>query len=482
MEELDIQTIGRRSVKSVGAVISRQFILYAISFATSLVLITFLSPKDLGIYAVVVAMQSIISFFTDFGLGAALVQSKNPLTNDDLKTTFTLQTIITFAIFVVVLILSGPIAGFFKLDAAGVRLLLAFVFTIFLSSFKIIPSILLERAIKFEKLVIPHIAEAVIYNAVLIVLVLQGLRLDAYFWAVLLAGIGGIPFYYFISFWKISFGIKRSSIHHLHYGVQFQAKNILATVKDDLLTVMLAKFLPFASLGYINTAQGFAFYPFRFVTDSVTKVTFSTYARIQGHEGHTRTAIEKSLFFVSGIMFPLMLGLILTGPYFIHFIPKWHAKWEPAIVSLVFFSLNAMVSSLSNVLINVLDASGKVKTTLQLMVVWTFLTWFLTLALIKVYGYNGVAIASFIVTLTIVFTVYLVKKIVKFDFFKSIYKPTISSLVMVAVTVSLTKLFVSNIPTLIVTIIIAGLVYAGSLYLLSGKELKEDFRFIFPKV
>lgn len=478
-QELDIHTISRRSVHGVFAVLSRQLILNLISFGASIVIITFLTPKDLGIYAAITAMQRIISFFTDFGLGAALVQKKESLLKDDLTTTFTVQTLITFIIFLIVLALSPLLLSLFKLDATGIKLLLAFVLTIFLSSFKLIPSILLERAIHFEKLVVPHIIEALIYNGVLVVLVLHGFRLDAYSWAVLLSALGGIPFYYYISPWKLSFGIKKSSLKHLHYGLQYQAKNILATIKDDLLTVILAKLLPFSALGYLNFAEGFAFFPLRFVTDSVTRVTFASYARMQGNKDYMRIGIEKSLFFVSLLMFPAMIGLILTGPFFIHFIPKWHAKWEPAIVSLVFFSLNAMVSSLSNVLVNFLDASGKVKITLRLMILWTILVWVLTLVFIHIYGFNGVAIASFLVTLTLGITVYMVRKIVPFSLWRSISRPLFATLGMAGVILLFTRLIGSDVLTLLLTVSIGALSYSVLLYLIAGKEIIQDYKYIF---
>lgn len=78
------------------------------------------------------------------------------------------------------------------------------------------------------------------------------------------------------------------------------------------------------------------------------------------------------------------------------------------------FSLNALVSSMSGILVNVLDATGRVKTTLKLMILWTILTWIFTWIGIFIFGYNGVAIASFIITLTIFITIRLVKE--KFNF------------------------------------------------------------------
>lgn len=471
MEELDFIRLGKQSIHGVIALISRQFVLQIISVVTFLLISSILLPADIGIYTAVIAMQRIVSFFTDFGLGAALIQKKEELTQDDLMTSFTIQAGITLIIFLLVFIFRDSIASFFKLNDQGVRLLIALVFTIFISSFKTIPSILLERKIKFEKLVIPQIAEALAFNIVLIILVLRGFRVDSYTYAFMVSALIGLPIYYHISPWKIRIGINRKSLFYLKYGIQFQAKNILATIKDDLLTVILTKFLSFTQIGYIGFAQRISFISYRYIVDSVTKVTFSSYSRLQGNKSLMKKAIERSLFYVSSAMFPLVTVTIILAPFVINYFPRWQNKWEPAVFSIIFFSLNAGISSLSGILVNMLDASGKVRTTLNLMVIWTALTWILTPIFILYFGYNGVAIASFIVTLTIFYTVYLVKKLVNFNLLESIIKPSIATLLMGIVLYTGSKYLVTNIYTLAIMAIAGGAVYVVVYYLLAKSEI-----------
>lgn len=474
MEKLNVDLIIKRSIRGIFTLISRTFILNIISFVSFLVITSVLGASEIGIYVAVIAIQRVISFFTDFGLGAALVQKKEELKQEDITTSFTVQALITLSIFIIVAVSLGQFAMFLKLNIEAQRLLLVLVFTIFLSSFKTIPSILLERTLKFSKLVIPQIAESLAFNGILVALVLKGYGISSFSWAFLISSFIGIPFYYFVSPWKISIGISRKSLNYLKYGIQFQAKNILGTIKDDLLTVILIRFLSFTQIGYIGFAQRLAFYVFRYVVDSVTKVTFSAYSRAQHDLAFLRQAIEKSLFFVSASMFPILFGLIVVSPYLIRFYPNWHNKWEPAAFSIIFFCLNAAVSSLSGILVNVLDATGKVKVTLRLMVMWTFLIWILTPLFIHFYGYNGVSVASFLVTTTIVYTVFLVKKIVEFNFFSSIRNPLVGSVLMIMVVFILSNLFAKNLLSLVFVILTGGIFYLVCLFILSGKELKAD--------
>jgi O-antigen/teichoic acid export membrane protein len=268
----------------------------------------------------------------------------------------------------------------------------------------------------------------------------------------------------------------------LKFGAQFQAKNILATIKDDLLTVILAKILPFGEIAYIGFAQRLAFYTYRYTVDSVTRVSFSALSRLQHDKDHLRLAIEKSLFFISFVMFPTLFTLMFIAPSLIHYFPNWQGKWEPAIPSLIFFLLNALISSFSGILINVLDATGRVKTTLKMMILWTAMTWILTPLLIYSFGFNGVAMASFIITLTIFITIYLVKKIVDFSFYQSIYKPAIATAVLsIYLLFIANKFFIRDLLSLIIVIIIGALIYLACIYVLAKKEVENDIKILFKK-
>lgn len=482
MEELELNVIISRAVGGVFALISRNIVLKLIATAASLIVFSKLSPGDVGIYTIVVAFQQVLSFFTDFGLGAALVQKKEQVTQADITTVFTLQALVTFGIFIFVLLLLQPITQFLKLNTAGVYLLLSLVFSIFLSSFKLIPSILLERKIQFSKLVIPHIIESLTFNLILIMLVLQNYGVMSYTWAFLISSLVGIPVYYYISPWKFSFGIERKSLHLLKFGTQFQLKNILATIKDNLLFIFLPKFLPLSQIGYIGFAQKISLLPYGYFVDTVTKVMFSAYARMQHDTAVMKKAIEKSLFFISFAIFPTMIGLIITMPHIIQYMPlHWNNKWEATYTSIIFFSLNAILSSLSSILINVLDANGKVKITLYLMVLWTILTWVLTPLLIVKYGFDGVAMASFLISLTIGITIILVKRIVEFRFFKSIYKPAIASICMGVLVLFMDKFLVTNLFSLIVIMIVGGVIYMALMFILARNEVKKDLRLLLKK-
>jgi PST family polysaccharide transporter len=234
---------------------------------------------------------------------------------------------------------------------------------------------------------------------------------------------------YIISPWRISFHISRDVARKLlRFGVPFQLNGFIALLKDDLLTVFLGKILPFAQVGYIGWAKKWAEVPLRLIMDSVIRVTFPAFARLQESKEHLRAAIEKTLLGLSITMFPITVGLLFFVQPLIGIIPKY-AKWEPAIASFYLLTLNAILAGLTTPLTNALNAIGKIKVTLGLMVMWTALTWIFTVTLIHFFGYYGVSIAFLAVSTTIVVVVKLVKRYVEFSFWKSIIWALVAAVV-----------------------------------------------------
>ena len=478
MEEVDISHVTKRSVRGIFALVYRTFAIQILGFGANLLLTIFLSPSIFGVFFVVSAAIAFLSYFSDIGLAAALIQKKESLTEEDLKTTFTIQQILVVSVVVIALVLSGFIRNFYHLDNEGVFLFQALIFAFFLSSLKTIPSIILERGLNFEKLVIPQIVESIFFNIVVVVLAINGFGITSFSIAVLARGLSGLITMYIVSPWRIRFGFsKKSASRLLSFGIPFQANSFLALVKDDLLIAYLGKVLPIAQVGYIGFAQKWAFTPLRLIMDNIIRITFPSFSRLQHDKNILSKALEKSIFAASFLIFPSLVGLVILSPYFIKLIPKY-TKWEPALISLTFFSVNAILSSISTPLTNALNAIGKIKITLYLMVFWTIATWVLTPIAIVIFGFNGVSAASAFIALSLVVVVYLTKKYIDFNIFSITIYPLLCTFIMGGTIYFISPFVVRNILSLLIMIITGAILYFGLMFIFAKRILLSDIELI----
>ena len=142
------------------------------------------------------------------------------------------------------------------------------------------------------------------------------------------------------------------------------------------------------------------------------------------------------------------------------------------------FGINAILSSISTPLTNALNAIGKIKTTLYLMIFWTIATWVLTPIVIMSYGFNGVAIASAIISLSVVLVIYLVKKHINFSIITVTLSPAIATAIMAVVLLIISPILVHNFPMFFLTIFIGAVVYLGTVYLLAHELIRSDVQLI----
>jgi len=478
MEEIDIAAIKKRTIRGVLALTSRTLIIQVVGFISNLLLTIFLSPTIFGVYFVVTASIAFLSYFSDIGLAAALIQKRDKISHDDLKTTFTIQQILVLSLVILALVLSRNFGSFYHLNEKGVWLFQALIVSFFLSSLKTIPSVILERNLQFEKLVIPQIVETLTFNILAVIFAFKGFGVTSFTIAVLGRGITGLIAMYLIAPWRISLGVSKNSASKLlSFGIPFQTNSFLALIKDDLLIAYLGRVLPLNQVGFIGFAQKWAFTPLRLIMDNIIRITFPSFSRLQDEKNLLSSALEKSVFASIVLVFPSLAGLVVLSPYFISLIPKY-SKWEPALLSLGFFAANAAFSSISTPLTNTLNAIGKIKVSLYFMVFWTAATWILTPILIAVYGFNGVSIASFVISLSLFAVIFAVRKYVDFNFLGVIKNPLIATFIMGTVLYFASRILVSDFLSLSIMIILGVVIYFLVLFVLAKDQLLADLRFV----
>ena len=257
MEDIDIALIKKKSLTGVIALTSRTFLLQLITFVGGLLLTILLSPQIYGVFFIVQAVISFLGYFADIGLAAALIQKKEALTQEDLSTTFTIQQILVGIVVVVAFIFSGSLASFYHLNVAGLWLLRSLIFCFFLSSLTTIPSILLERKLEFDKLIIPQVIQIVGFNAVAVILAWRGFGVASFTWAVLVRDSVYLVAMYIISPWKISaayFKRRRQKTFVIRRAVSTKWF-YRACERSFLGCLFKRKVLPLAQVGYIGVGE-----------------------------------------------------------------------------------------------------------------------------------------------------------------------------------------------------------------------------------
>lgn len=470
------QDIKQKSVSGAASYMLRTLLLYGMNFATAAVLAAYLSPTDFGIFALVSQIVSLLAFFSDIGLASALIQKKDEPTLTEYRAVFTVQQILSWLIFGATVALAVSRVLEPKVGINGVMVLLALGFSFPLTTLKTIPSIMLERKLEFSKITIPHIAEQVVFSAIVILMVRTGMGVMTYFYAILARATIGVIIMFFLKRWPIGLSLDKVAIKAMiGVGVKFQLNDFIARIKDQLFYILLGLFLPLSQYGYISFCKQYSELPYDLTVQNIIAITFPTYARLQSDKNLLRKAIEKTLFFITVSIFPMLVGMCVFIIPFIQLIPRYH-KWQPALFSFILFTLSIAWAAVSTPLTNTLNAIGQINTTLKLMVMWTVLTWVLTPILVFFFGFNGVALSAFVISFSSIMPIYYVRKIVDIRVWENTWRQLFASVVMAGVGAALLPVWSQSFVVMTVGVVFTLMVYGGTLMLVGREKVFAEVR------
>lgn len=472
---MEVAAVNKKLISGFLTLSFRKAILLAISFVTiNLVLARILPVSVIGIFNIANSILAFFSYFSDIGLAGALIQKKE-ITIHDLKTTFTIQESLAFLLTVILIIFAPNLAGFYGLDQSGIWLIRALAIGFFLTSLKVIPSVLLERELNFGRLVWVEISETLLFNGALIFFVWQNYQIDSFSYSVLIRSVAGSALINYLSPWKISLGVNKTALKSLlSFGLPFQTNSILALLKDRLVPLVVARIVGASGVGLITWAQSVSFMSLE-VMNIMSRITFPAFSRLQHDEKALKNTLEKTLFLTSILFYPMLFGFVAIAPKLISEIVS--AKWQPALPLIYLFSVTVFWANLSSPFTNFLNAIGRVKTTLKLMVMWTVLEWVLTpIATIK-FGFLGVGIASAVISFSSVIPIIIIKKIIPVAILTSIWQALLSAGIMFVFASAWSNYFVHDYISLIVSVLLSAVLYSGLIYILAGDKIKSALTF-----
>lgn len=477
----DIKQIKQRGVLSAGSLLFQSGFSAILGFAAFFILTLKSNLYLLGIYNTVLAMMAFFNYFSSLGLAAAIIQKKE-VDEKDLNTAFIIQTALSLFVIIIGFFLTNYLFVIYKdLPRNAIYLYWALLFSFFFLSLKTIPSVLLEKKIQIYKVVLVQLIENLVFYSVVIVMSIMNMDIFSLVVAVVARSLVGVISIYIMNPWSPKLIFSKSSAKSLlSYGVPFQGNSFLALVKDDLMIIYLGVVIGFEKLSIVTFAKKYAEFSIRLIMDNINRVAFPIYSQLQNNKALLKKSVEKILFYEALFIFPIIIGSVFIFDNLLKILPGYYAKWQVTLVSFYFFSFSALFVSLYSPLISLFNAIGKVKLTLIIMVILTGLNWLFIPPMIKLFGFQGISIAFFIISLSFIFVFIKAKSAIDFSLKNAFGAPIISSMAM-TVYLLLIKFWVSKAVSnnLLLTgfaIIGSSFIYFLVMYRIKGKIFLDEIK------
>lgn len=470
MEQTEIQEIRQKSSNSLFFLTLRNFGIQAIATLGFFLLTLLLGTGEVGLFAIVAESVGILGYFSDIGLASALIQQKEEPTTKELRSTFFIQQSLVLIALLLMFFIYPRVSQTKGYSQKELLITISLCFAFVAASLKTIPSILLERHLNFQLLSTIDIVENITFYLVAVIFAFLNFGGYSYAIATFVRSSFGLIIIYYKSPWPIGLDFCLSSIKKLfRFGIPFQLNSFIAMAKDKLSNLLVAGIIGREAFGLLSWAQKGPRIPLSLM-DSIMRVSFPAFSRLQHNKETLTKALEKSLSLIALLTFPALAGICLIAPDIVNIIPKY-SKWQPAVFLLYFFSINAAIAAITTPLTNAFNAVGKITITTKFMIMWTILTWLFYPVLSLKYGYTGTAIATLIVGCSSIFVWFTANAFFSFNIFKTIVKPLVGTIFMIICVIPIKLFPVSNHLILILKIIGGISSYSLFVYYTSRQEI-----------
>ncbi|TXL65954.1 lipopolysaccharide biosynthesis protein [Zeimonas arvi] len=336
---------------------AERYVLIALSFVSNILIARLLSPEQIGLFSVTLAVIGVAQVIRDFGLGSYLIQ-EHGLTEAHVRTAFGMSLLLGGTLFLAILIAAPGVARYYG-NEAMIRTLQITSLNFLVLPFCSISLSLLRREMAFGKLMAVNFSAGIAGFIVIIALAYAGFGPDA-----LAVGAVSKNLVTGIAAW-IARGRRRPLMPSLsewrtvlNFGGQSTAANVVTSIAMDINDLAVGKILGFGSVAMISRAQGLMNLYHRDLMAAVRNVLFPAFA--QGHrEGRSLEsgfAYAVSVVTVIGwpfygfvAIFPLEILRLLFGP-----------QWDEAAPLVRWFCVAGAFAATWNLVLPLIIAVGRI--------------------------------------------------------------------------------------------------------------------------
>ena len=370
-----------------------QLITQVVRFGVTIVLAHLIAPAEFGLVTMAGTFTALAWLFATLGTGPVLVQRRE-LSETLLRSLAFLGIAVGFALSLLLAALAPQIARFYG-EPQVAWIVLATGSSFAISSFGLVPDGLLQRDLRFSRLVIIETVQLLSSSLLTIVLALAGWGV----WALVTGNLFSVALrsaaLLASSPWRLRLGFDAPTLREVSgFSGSVLAFNVLQYGTRYTDRLLIGRTLGATNLGYYEYAYRFYMYPLEVITAVIMRLMFPTFARMQEDLDKLGRAFLRTCGAIALMAFPLMAGLAAVADPFVRVILG--EQWAPIIPLIQILAPLAMLHALGAMPGQLFLASGRAALRFWWSVIYT--TIIVTAVAVGIrWGIKGVAAAYAIV-------------------------------------------------------------------------------------
>jgi len=380
---------------------------FVITFASTVLLARLLTPTQVGVFSMCMALMAVLGIVRDFGVSEYIIQEKE-LTRERLAVAFGVALVVAWPLAAGVFAARHVVAGFFAEPMVATIL---GVLCIQLALLPISSPVfaLLNRQLDFRRIFVLQLSCNAAQAAITLLLAWQGYGSLALAWGpvvnigvqTLLLVMWPVTRAHFV--WPRLPGARRV----LSFGVPYASSRGLETLSRNIHEPVIARAFDFASVGLFSRAWGMVEMFHSNVADAVVRVATPVFAKAHRDQQDLGIALARAVSLYVALAWPFFAFVAIAAPELVRvlFGPQWTAAAPLASV----LALAAIPAALYELVPQLLSATGHVYRRLRITI-WVVPVHIAAILVASRYSLLAVAAVSSLTSLwTLALTVHQLK-------------------------------------------------------------------------
>lgn len=371
--------VSGEAVRATASILARQAGVHGLNLLGAVLLARLLSPAQFGLYTIVLFAGMAMNMLASPGLASDLLRRPQvPVAG--VESFFGIKTAAALCAAAAVWWASPWLVRLYSLGPRYALIFYGIALGTALVPLQFVPRLHLEHALRFEKVAVVEVCQALAFNGVAVVLTVAGHPLAALSTALPARSAVGALAYAIAHRWRTLPRISWAGVRpHLRFGLEIQGANLVSMAKDSLNPVIIGTYLGVAAAGQVRWALLVAGAGGVAVA-ALQRAYLPLFARLSGDAGRLGRAVETSIWLANSIIAPVSviifvaiapITVIIFGPKWLAALPLFYLVWCGNVVSGTGFTLTALLNSV-----------GRSAVTLRLAAIYAAALWAVTVPLL----------------------------------------------------------------------------------------------------
>lgn len=325
-------------------------------FVIGIILARLLMPEDFGLIGMLSIFFAISQAFIDSGMGSGLIQKKER-SDLDFSTVFVFNFAVSLLFYLLLFFTAPLIARFYEIPQLTL-LTRVLGLNIIVNALAIVQRSKLVINIDFRTIAKVNMISVLSGGALAVYFAFTGWGVWALVFQNLIRSTLSVILFWLLSHWKPSLAFSVSSFKKLFgFGSKLLISGLYGHALHEIYNVMIGKVYSAADLGFYTRSKQFAEVSSGTVTTVVQQVTYPILASLQDDRERLVSVFSRLIRMTAFLIFPAMALLsLLADPLIMLFLTE---KWAPAIVLLQWICFARVLTPISSINMNILNAVGR---------------------------------------------------------------------------------------------------------------------------